>query len=357
LFESGNGQPARLLVVAHHLVVDVISWGVLLEDLAAACRARAAGATPPARTAAPFADWARSLEAWARTPAVAEQAPFWERQTRTVSAVVPRDVADGVNDEGSRAVVDRVLGADVTARLFDRQRKGQARAVDVLVTALVTSCLEWSGGDTLRVDLEGHGREDIGGDADVSRTIGWFTAIHPVALSVDGVRERHPRLDAIRRQLEAVPHGGLGYGALRYLAGPAMAERLTPATPAEVSFLYVGRQSTPAPEGALFRAVPPPASAGRDPQGRRHYVLDVTAYVLEGQMHIQLAYSRNLHRPATIDRLADRMIEMAADLADGALPAAQPAAPAASHFPGARLNQQQMDTLISKLRRPRRTDR
>src|SRR5262249_40839515 len=165
----------RLLIEAHHLIVDTVSWRILAEDLRSALR----GGSLPAKTTS-FQDWSRRLSAFAEAGGFDDELPHWN--SLTGSAALSTD-ADGVNTQGSVRTITVSLDAEQTrALLQDVPGVYRTQVNDVLLSALGRALGDWTGRDRVLVDLEGHGREQVFDDVDLSRTVGWFTSIFPVEL-------------------------------------------------------------------------------------------------------------------------------------------------------------------------------
>jgi amino acid adenylation domain-containing protein len=178
LYELGAGEPRRLLLAIHHLVVDGVSWRVLLTDLVTAWAQLRAGKPvrlPPKTTS--FRQWAERLEAYAQTPAVRQEAESWlalpwERVSR-----LPVDMPGGEDTVGSARTLRVELDAEATRTLVQEvPRAWRMRVDEVLLAALAESFRRWTGASCVQVDLEGHGREDVLEGVDLSRTVGWFTS-------------------------------------------------------------------------------------------------------------------------------------------------------------------------------------
>jgi non-ribosomal peptide synthase protein (TIGR01720 family) len=197
--------------------------------------------------------------------------------------------------------------AETAALLRDTSRAYQTRPDEVLLAALVQSLTGGRPGVALRVDLEGHGREDLGEEIDVSRTVGWFTSLYPVVLRVDDPAPGEA-LKAVKEQVRAVPGRGLGYGLLRYLSdGPARPE-LERAPAAEVIFNYLGQLGQAEQASALF--VPARESAGpvEAVAGLRRHLLAINAAVTAGRLRIAWTWSAGLHRRETVERWAGELL-------------------------------------------------
>ncbi|HWH00601.1 MAG TPA: amino acid adenylation domain-containing protein [Pilimelia sp.] len=337
LFDRVPGHGRLLHLAVHHLVVDGVSWRVLLSDLAAAYDRVRCGrpVALPAKTTA-FRDWARRLAAHAAAGGFDDELAYWT--AGPAEPGLPVD-GDGPNTVGSmRAVTVSLSEAETRDLLHGPARAYRAQVNDVLLAALGRVLAEWTGRDRVPVDLEGHGREELFDGVDVSRTVGWFTTMYPVAPGVPA-GDWGAALKSVKDQLRAVPRRGVGYGALRHLAG---ARGLPPL--AEVSLNYLGQLDWPA-GGDLYRAVPGGLALDESPDAARAHLLDVVGQVAAGRAEFTWYYSAHRHRPDTVRALADRF---AAALREIAAHCARPEAGGRtpSDFPLARLDQATVDRLV-----------
>ncbi|MEV1176996.1 amino acid adenylation domain-containing protein, partial [Nonomuraea sp. NPDC049784] len=351
LFERGEaGQ--LLLLVAHHLVVDGVSWRILLEDLELAYgQAERGDQIRLAPKTTSFARWSQRLLDVARSEATADEAPYW-LDTTSGATPLPRD-HDGRNTAASARTARVSLGAEPTGRLLHEVPAAYRTQInDVLMTALGLVLAEWNPGARTLVDLEGHGREDLGPDIDVSRTVGWFTTFFPVALPPDGGPDLGRALMRTKEHLRAIPHRGLGYGLLRYLAGGQVSAALEAAPQAELSFNYLGRFDNVGEGEARLRQADGSLGEERSRLGERTHLVEVNGEIAGGRLELAWTYSDQVHDEATIVRLARRYVEVLgeliehcrADSAGGATP---------SDFPLAALDQETLDLVLRE--RPART--
>ncbi len=176
---------------------------------------------------------------------------------------------------------------------------------DVLLAALGRVLSEWTGCGRVVVDLEGHGREEVFEGVDLSRTVGWFTTMFPVALEVTEQRDWGVVLKSVKEQLRAVPRRGLGYGVLRYLTdAAALRGGLAP----QVSVNYLGQFEWPITGGGLYHRVCGGLGADADPAQRRTHMIDVVGRIEEKCLELTWFYSEQLHSQDTIDALALGML-------------------------------------------------
>ncbi|MGK4585533.1 amino acid adenylation domain-containing protein [Kitasatospora sp. HPMI-4] len=272
-FDAGRQSPGRLLVMIHHLVVDGVSWRVLLPDLTAAYHGTA---LQPVGTS--LRTWARLLTAEAH-PRTAEL-PFWRRMLEGDDTPLGSRALDPARDtEATAGRLDLTLEAEFAEPLLSSvPALLHADVNDVLLTGLALAVERWRGhGGGVLVELEGHGRQEFTERVDLSRTVGWFTSIHPVRLAPGG-QDAGRALKAVKEQLRAVPDHGLGYGLLRHLdpsASAVLAELPTP----QVGFNYLGRfDAAKAQSSTDWSAVPIGTEhGGLDPRSPLTQALTVNA--------------------------------------------------------------------------------
>lgn len=312
LFNLGPDRADRLLLVIHHLVTDVVSFQILLEDLETAYRQLCSGERVhlPLKTTS-FKEWAERLTAYADSAEVQRERDYWLAGARGLVHPLPVDHPDGLNIEASaRTLTVELNEADTLALLQDIPRTYRTQINAVLLTALARACEEWAGNSRLLVNLEGHGREEIAEGVDVSRTVGWFTTVAPLLLDVSGTATPEDALRAIQKQVDLLPRQGIGYGVLRYLSrDDALAAQLRALPQAEVSFNYTSRSGKGTLENTLFKEASESCGHPYGANGRRRYLLDVNGRVTGDRLVLYWTYSENVHDRATIERIARRYVE------------------------------------------------
>ncbi|QKW30763.1 non-ribosomal peptide synthase/polyketide synthase [Streptomyces seoulensis] len=341
LHRRGPGRAPALHLAVHHLVVDGVSWRLLLEDLDRAYRARREGRDGAAALPAPSSplrQWARRLDAHAAAGGFADETAYWAGAVAGAHGDLPADLSGADTYASARAVTVRLDAEDTAALLRTLPDTYRTQANDVLLSALGRALCAWSGHERVLVDVEGHGREELFPDLDISRTLGWFTTRHPVALAVPGDTGWDTVLKQVKEQLRAVPRHGLGHDVLRRLAGPG-----APHTPAaQVSFNYLGRMGLADGADGLYRSVLRPLELDADPDAPRPHPLEVVGRLDGDALEFTWFYSDRLHRRDTVEALAHRHADALADLARHARgPGAAGRTP--SDFPLARLDQAAVD--------------
>ena len=338
LMQDG-ARPGRLLIVAHHLVIDAYSWRILLADLQVAYRQISCGtpvSLPPKTTS--FKEWAERLQRLAGSPHVRGQLDGWVSRLSARQHDFPLDFPkpQRPNTAGSARTITRSLDADATAALLHIAAVAlRARMNEVLLAALLRAASRQTGNRALLIDVESHGRQaELIGDGDLSRTVGWFTAIAPAVLDLGQATDMEQAVLTVKEQLRALPDDGLGFGVLRYLSGtPAgLAGLPQPA----LSFNYLGHLDGPAESSALFQLSRDPAGPTASPRSERPHAVTLDAAVEAGTLRMTWTFHENLHRPQRMEDLADGMLSDLARLS-ARHSFRQAAALAPSDFPLAQL--------------------
>ena len=312
LAEDGSDEH-RLTLIIHHAVMDAVSWQVLVADLADVLAPRpGAGPTAPGTYRnLPTSPLALAMAAASRTW-TNEEAQWWLDHMPTEAAAIPLDDEDVTDVEAGEQYVALILDNERTTHVLRRGGAMRARPYELLFSALVTALARWTGRQDAFVELEGHGREELGTGLDLSRSVGWFTSIYPVWLArVDP--DPLVLLRDVKDLLRSVPDHGAGFGWMRYHSDHG---RLLARTPRrEVVFNYLGAaaEADPAAAVRLDPSVPPEE---RGPQNVRPYRLSVEAEITDRRIRALFYFGRG-HRESTIRWLVaefDRAIEEITDM-------------------------------------------
>jgi non-ribosomal peptide synthase protein (TIGR01720 family) len=340
-FRLGTGLPGHLLLVIHHLIVDGISWAILLEEME-----RRLAQQPSVAPPAPFSKWARHLQAHAET--VRDELDHW-LQLGSPSASIPTDLSSDRRDN-RRGDADHVVAeldrATTQKLLRDVPEAYRTQVNDLLLCALVTAFSGWTGSSSLRVSLESHGRHPFSEELDLSGSVGWFTTVFPVELRVDGADDVGARLKAVKEQLRRIPRQGIGHGILRYLsADGSIRARLRNQRDPDVMFNYLGQRSR---NRSGLRRIRDAGPGARSARALRPCWIEIDSYVEEGAFHARWTYGTRIHHRQTIQSLADRFHDALRDIVRHCEEGHTGATP--SDFPLAGLGQAELDRIAGLLR-------
>ncbi len=353
MLNLGNEVDARLLIIIHHLAVDGVSWRILLSDLEIIYQQliKEQPIQLDAKTTA-FIDWAKKLQNYAQSEIILSELDYWSNQPWSKTCSLPLDYANTQqnNTVGSIARLSVKLNAEETRALLGSVNEAYNTQInDILLSALVMSLAEWTDNLTVLIDLEGHGREELFPDVDLSRTVGWFTSLFPVLLQLPEDNQIGSIIKSIKEQLRAIPNRGIGFGILRYLCQDTnVTDELQTIPTPEIIFNYLG-QFDQVQSATDWKSAPESTGSNHSAQLIRNHLLDINSLVAEGELQITWNYSSNIHNQATVEHLAKsylqaiRVIIEHCQLEDafGYTP---------SDFPLAGLNQLELDKLLAVIK-------
>lgn len=297
LFLTEAGE--YLLLAVHHLVVDGVSWRILLEDLASAYEKvlSAEEAVLPRKTTS-FRDWASRLQEYADSKELMKEAVYWKNVTNEA----PQPTPDRVwREKDSRRVEIRLTPEESEYLLRDANRAYNTEINDLLLGALGLALRRWQGRDAWWVDLEGHGREELFPGVDLSRTVGWFTAVYPVRLQVEE-GEIGAHIKVTKEMLRRVPKKGVGYGVLKYLR--ADGGGLRGGGRPEIAFNYLGRFDVEL-DTPWFRVTDLDGGRTFAAEAERLYALDVVGMTWGGEMRFSIGYNEGQYGTDDVEWFAE----------------------------------------------------
>ncbi|ALP37431.1 hypothetical protein ASL14_15810 [Paenibacillus sp. IHB B 3084] len=304
LFRCADGD--HLLLAVHHAVVDGVSWRILMEDFALGYEQ--AGKSEeirfPAKTDA-YRTWSEQLAAYAQSPEMAKERAYWQAVEQIAVPAVPKDLeADVTTQQDSESLFVRLTPEETELLLKRVHRAYNTEMNDILVTALGIAVRKWTGHERVRINLEGHGRESIGTDIDITRTVGWFTTKFPVVLEPQTDRDLAYQIKQVKESLRRIPNKGLGYGVCRYLSKSE--DGFVWGAEPEINFNYLGQFDDDVNQDEIGISSYSSGSPASDRQARS-FVLDINGMVLDGALSLDLSYSRKQYRKVTMEAFAQRL--------------------------------------------------
>ncbi|MEM8830872.1 MAG: amino acid adenylation domain-containing protein [Cyanobacteria bacterium P01_G01_bin.19] len=347
LFKRGEGKLDRLLLVIHHLLVDGVSWRILLEDIAIAYHQLAENRSIqlPAKTTS-YKYWAESLLEYAQKIEVEKELSYW--LNRKAIASIPVDKLSSDNTVASSKEISVVLDTDNTNSLLTKVSKTYNTNVeDILLTALLQNFYFWTGEKHLQLNLESYGREQIAEDIDISRTVGWFTTIYPVQLFSASIHQLGETIKSVKEQLRISKTKGFNYSILKYLDSDSRA-RLKQISPSQISFNYLGQLKPPPTESIIKGLAQEGTGKTQHSESQRNYLIEINSAIANNKLEINWVYSENYHYRSTIEKLANNYLQSLKDIIQHCLsPQATSYTP--SDFSAAKVNQSQLDKLMGQI--------
>lgn len=304
----------HFLIVAHHIAVDGVSWRILLEDILDAYQ-QAVNQKQIHLTekTLSYQKWAERLAAYAREGISDEEIAYWDdintrvgtntdiSVDRTIEARYYKDQAE---------VVSSLNRNNIRELLLEANRSYNTTTNDLLLTALVIAINRLTGQKSLSVTLEGHGREEISQEVDVSRTVGWFTSMYPVVLSVADGQDLGECILEVKKYLLGIPQKGIGYGLIKYLRGKEKQYQNQP----PVSFNFLGELTPLSDKEFQYSEL----SVGRcvSDDFIQEYKLDINCLIKNGIFRISIGYNQLEYKQETIHRIATIYLDVLQELLD-----------------------------------------
>ncbi|MCK4259133.1 MAG: amino acid adenylation domain-containing protein, partial [Halanaerobiales bacterium] len=305
LFDLGdNGK--RLLIIVHHLVIDGVSWRILLEDLENQYRSKLQDKLPFKTTS--FLEWGHQLNHFAETEIL--DIAYWEKINPVqVKSLSKMEVEENHSRDFKGVTVQ--VDQDLTEKLLTKVNLAYNTEInDILLTALTLSMTELMNCNNILLTLEGHGREEIIDELDLSRTIGWFTSEYPVYLEKQTTIEK--TIKSVKETLRRIPNKGLNYGISRYLQGNEKLQRLNP----EISFNYFGQL-----DGVIEKTEESLLSNCSENPGRSiHYdnshisLIEINGMILNGKLELRVDYNAKYVEEGLIEKLKIIYLEQLSEL-------------------------------------------
>ncbi|PCK23143.1 non-ribosomal peptide synthetase [Bacillus pumilus] len=333
LFHTSH-DTSELFIAAHHLVMDGISWRIIQEDLLNGLKQLAAGQDVVlAKKTASYEQWADALYEYAQTDPLQEQASFWQKITDQEEEGSPFQTPALSNIEEHAEILSIQLTKEQTDILLRKASQAYRTEVnDLLLSGLVQAI-----GQPILITLEGHGREDLFEQMDLSRTVGWFTSSYPIFIPFIKT-DVEKQIKDVKETLRAVPQKGIGYGLLQYMTASRLLKTATP----QMSFNYLGQLDQTDSETRLYLADERNGHV-HDPKAERQHLIDVYGYVGNGQLQMNFMINRELLQHEDVHLLPERFKEKMEDILMHCVETRGGFTP--SDFPMVQLTQEQIDEL------------
>ena len=308
-FTSPAGEH-RLFLVLHHAIVDGVSWRVLLADIEEALQQSRAGKDihlPPGGSS--YKEWSLALERYSRSDVLSTERVYWLRQLQAPADLPARSRPSGPPTQAESRELVVELSRDDTKRLLSQCSHAYSmRTLELLLAALGMGLRRWLHRDAVLIETEGHGREELFPDLDVSDTVGWFTTLYPLALSC-GPRSMAEVLIATKEQVRALPGNGIGYGALRHLVRDEQIVAAERGNAPQLIFNYLGQFDQAIENNTELSVAGEDSGRQIAPERLRSHKVAVNAAVLGGALRFVWDYSPAEFDEATIALVANHVLD------------------------------------------------
>jgi amino acid adenylation domain-containing protein/non-ribosomal peptide synthase protein (TIGR01720 family) len=301
LFHLEDGD--RLLIVIHHLIIDGVSWRILSEDIEHLYQQYMKGEplALPLKTDS-FKIWSEKLSQYANSPSFLQEKRYW---AELESLEVPGLMSDFNDDncEKNTASLSFILSEEETDLLLTKVNESFGTEInDILLTALGLSIRKSCGNTRVLIALEGHGREEILKDINITRTVGWFTTVYPLILDVSYEDDLSRQIKDVKEKLHQVPDKGIGHGILKHLTAAEHKEDLQFKLKPRICFNYFGQFDAEI-EQMSFGIARESSGNLRNPEELRQFELDISGVIANKRLVMSIAFSKNQFKEETIKTL------------------------------------------------------
>jgi len=300
-FETGVKNTNSCILIAHHLVIDAVSWQIITDDFSTAIHQISSTNTirEEAKTTS-LQEWSTYVNAYADTMDEAELS-FWKTQIASITKL-PFDITDDTIIE-EQDIVQRnfTLNKNTTTNLIEANNAYNTKVDELLISAFVNTITNWTSFNEVTLGFEKHGRETTKTQLNLSKTVGWLTAYFPVHFSQSPEADLKEKIIGAKEKMRSIPNGGIGYGVLRYLK-----KTFGVIENPDIVFNFLGNKTTSTCKNEI--TVTSLTESLRDPKTERHYKLEINVLIVDNVLQGTLSYSKNVYLTATIDKLLNDFI-------------------------------------------------
>ncbi len=304
-----DSENDKLIFIIHHLIIDGISWRILLDDIQTAYEALKQNEEIFLSSKGnSFKDWALLLNN--KYKILAENSSeYWLKLTNIHESNLQADFLNGDNIESSTAEIVTKLNEEETKLLIEYDKNSSIKNLQsILLFASAKAFQNYSGKKSVVFALEGHGREAGAENVNINRTIGWFTSLFPFKVDLQTNSIISEEIKAIKKQLQNIPMNGLSYGVIKYLREDDVSQKLRMIPNPEISFNYLGKFQEE--NNSAFSIAEFGLRNERAPLNKRQFKIDISAIIAENKLIIRWFFSKKLFSEATIERLSENLIEI-----------------------------------------------
>jgi len=344
-----NFKP-KLFITIHHLAIDGVSWRIILEDIMKSYQSLISfNELPKIEKTTSFMYWAKKLNEYSRTPKILGELDYWSKLLDEKIEKVPVDFSSDLNIESSARSLKFELNRKKTDLLQNEVSKISRTTInELLLSTFTLAYYKWSGINKIYIDIEGHGREEIFEEVDLTRTVGWFTVSFPINIKIYSHFNLPKHINSIKEQFRAVPNKGIGFGILRYLSSSDLTKDLANINEPEIGFNYLGKFDQVDENKIDFGRVIENSSYERDPKNMRVHKIDFSAKILDGKLLCSISFSNNIFNEQSIKKFMTIFKNQLEELIAG-IDSESKLKLSTSDFQNVDLSEEDLDNLITEI--------
>lgn len=291
----------KMLITAHHLVADGVSWRIMLEDIDTMVKQINNGQKImlPSKTHS-YQEWTKMIENYCDYEMDKEKS-YWNKILGKDFSF-PTDYDLGEDNVGSSCTIAVQMDKDLTESLLTKANSAyNTEPKDLLITSLLRTIKEFTGNEDIIIELEGHGRDDVSESIDVSRTVGWFTSLYPFYIKLAG-DDLAGQIKEIKEEIRKIPNKGIGFGILKYLS-KAFDENIK----RYVRFNFLGDFSFGHDKGSV-NLLKDQLGSDYDKRNRLTCIIEINCFIVGGKLNVLLTYSKNKFSQNTMEKYVNSYI-------------------------------------------------
>ena len=309
IVDSANQSQSRLLLIIHHLVVDGVSWRILLQDIEALYQQQ-----PLAAKTSSLQQWGEFLTQYSQSEALADERQYWlDGFNVPVTAIA--DLSANQSEQlltSGFETIDLTLNKTLTGQLLSQSHQAYRSQInELLLAGLLLAVNRFGDSHAIRLDLEGHGRETLSENLDLSQTVGWFTSVYPLTLTLSDDGALPQLISNVKDAYRGIPNKGIGFGVLKQLSGDAELAAL-PAS--ELVFNYLGQFDQVVNQNTGFGLADDSVGEEVSPARAPDYALSLSGLVSGGQLALTLCFDRAKYHTAAMQLFLQTMSEALKDI-------------------------------------------
>lgn len=305
LFKTIHGD--HLLVIIHHLVVDGVSWRIVLNDFSIIYNVMMSGEEIiTSDKSLSYKDWVEEINKYANSRRLLKEIDYWNSLEKQKLDLLPRDRETKSNKLKDESVLGFELDEIETENLLKGvNRPYNTEINDILIAAFGLSIKEWTGSSMVGINLEGHGREQIIDHIDINETVGWFTSQYPVVIDMSSMDNTPMTIKAVKETLRKVPNKGIGYGILRYMTGSENIKNIEFNLKPQIGFNYLGQFDQDI-SSKYFTFSDIAIGTSISPEMDRINDLDIIGLIVDKKLKINLHYCKGQYMETTIREILNK---------------------------------------------------
>ncbi|NOQ24952.1 MAG: amino acid adenylation domain-containing protein, partial [Bacteroidales bacterium] len=304
LFHLPDGD--RLLIVIHHLVIDGISWRIIFEDIETLFKQvnNEEKLSLPLKSNS-FRDWSAKLTEYSKTNIFLKEKSYWSDIVSKEEFSLNRQIDDENIEDNELGHTQFTLDQTATTDLLNNTNEVYGTEVnDILLCGLGYGVKKTLGNEKVLISLEGHGREDIFSDLDISRTIGWFTSVYPVLLDMT-VDDLSLQIRNVKENLRQIPNKGIGFGILKYLTPPELKDNVNYDIEPQIEFNYLGQFDSDVDQMSLFKIAKESGGNSVSPKRKNKCDFSIGGMIANGKLSVNITYKKKYYSEELINDLLE----------------------------------------------------